>query len=295
MSKLIDSYFGNTFGRWSQFRNNVLILLIFNSFIFCSALCQSENNPKWQKLETGLHLGDFKAPISSHLKNSNITVLKINPQHFNFNIYCATEHGKQRRSAKRWANDFKLTAAINAGMYATDYLTSVGYLKSKEHINNGHLNDRYNCIFACGPTKDDISPVQVIDRRCQDFNNWKDKYHSFSQSIRMISCNQGNVWEQQPEKWSIACLAVDKSGNVLFIHCRSPYSVHDFINMLLQLPLEIYNAMYLEGGPEASLYFNSGDAEKELFGIYESRFFLSDDNDTAWKIPNVIGIKRKME
>ena len=68
----------------------------------------------------------------------------------------------------------------------------------------------------------------------------------------------GNLWKEldkglelayfkAPLKiYSIAAVATDKSGNVLFIHSRAPFSVYDFNRMLLTLPLDIQNAMYKE-------------------------------------------------
>ena len=68
---------------------------------------------------------------------------------------------------------------------------------------------------------------------------------------------------------------------------------YDFINILLQLPLSIYNAMYLEGGPEASFYLNHNGVEIQRFGSYETGFNLDDGNSSYWPIPNVIGIQKK--
>jgi hypothetical protein len=109
----------------------------------------------------------------------------------------------------------------------------------------------------------------------------------------MIDCRQKNKWAQQEKKWSTVCIGKDKKGNAIFIFTRSPYSVHDLIDILLKLPIDIYNAQYLEGGPEASLFINCNGTIEEKFGSYESGFNENDDNNVFWEIPNVIGIKKK--
>ena len=91
----------------------------------------------------------------------------------------------------------------------------------------------------------------------------------------------------------MSCIAIDGSGNVLFIMTRSPYSVHDFIDILLKLPINIHNTMYLEGGPEASLYLNHKNLEIKEFGSYETGFMENNSNNSFWAIPNVIGITGK--
>ncbi len=271
-----------------------VIILNFTIFIltFFNLISSQGNEDSFAKLEPGLALGIFNAPVKSEYGDSRITILKIDPRAFFVDIYCESYYKSKHRTLREWAEEFNLIAATNAGMYAKDYITSVGYLKSGNHINNSHINSKYKCIFACRPVKNNIPTIQIIDLKNNDFNIWKNKYLSFSQSIRMISYKQINVWQPQEKKWSIACLAIDKSGNVLFIHCRSTYSVHNFINILLTLPLNIYNAMYLEGGAEAGLYFSAGGIEKELYGIYESSLIIGESNESALPTPNIIGIKK---
>jgi uncharacterized protein YigE (DUF2233 family) len=88
-------------------------------------------------------------------------------------------------------------------------------------------------------------------------------------------------------------LAIDKSGNVLFIFCRSPYSANEMSQMLLRMPLDIHSAMYLDGGPEASFYINYNNTQVSLVGCFVTNTYEKDDNDHFWAIPNIIGIRKK--
>jgi hypothetical protein len=69
--------------------------------------------------------------------------------------------------------------------------------------------------------------------------------------------------------------------------------VHDFTNILLSLPVSLYNAMYLEGGPEATLYFSANGVEFEKIGSYETGLKENGFPKMALPIPNVIGIAKK--
>ncbi len=75
------------------------------------------------------------------------------------------------------------------------------------------------------------------------------------------------------------------------IHSRSPWAMHDFVEMVSELNLNLLGLIYLEGGPEASLYVNGFTEKHSLIGSYETGFFESDDNDRFWPIPNVIGVR----
>jgi len=101
------------------------------------------------------------------------------------------------------------------------------------------------------------------------------------------------VWTQNDKKWSEAALGQDKQGNVLFIFPRLPYIMHDFNEILLQLPIEIACAQHLDGGPPASFYLSTKGITIEKFGSYESKFFEDNDNKASWPMPNVLGLKKK--
>ncbi|MGB9708127.1 MAG: phosphodiester glycosidase family protein [Candidatus Pacearchaeota archaeon] len=158
---------------------------------------------------------------------------------------------------------------------------------------------RSSLLLLCNPKEEGLPKVQIVSKN--KVANLKDKYNTVIQNLSVIR-NGKNTWNKSNRIWSMAILGTDKERNVLFIHSRSPYSVNDFANILLSLPLSLQNAMYLEGGPEASLYVlvKGNDSAKgieiEKFGSYETGFNENDYNPGAWPIPNVIGvIKRDKE
>lgn len=278
----------------------------------------------WKKLDHGLHFGKFKTRKKSKFGDSKISVLRINPRQYSLHLMLGSEVGKADKKAARtelapvglvdlggvtesapqkvdkvvyktadqWAQDHDLVAVINAGMFEPDG-SGTGYLRNFRHASNSHVRGDYNAIFAFNPRARGLPSAMLIDKRCDNYRSLMKKYSSLAQSIRMISCKGNNVWQQQRKWWSQAAVGMTKRGEVLFIHSRSPYSVHDFIDELLRLPLGIKNAMYLEGGPEASLYIRSKGFEFKGVGSYETGFNENNDNRRFWDIPNVIGIKKK--
>jgi len=85
--------------------------------------------------------------------------------------------------------------------------------------------------------------------------------------------------------------ATDTEGNIYFLFTRSPYTHQQVIGYLIRLIPTIRTTVYLEGGPEASLYVQTGDTVISKFGSYVSKTYPNDNNDHFWKIPNVIGIR----
>lgn len=254
---------------------------------------QSSLDIGWVKLEPGLEFGIFPSPRASEVGDSLIRVLRIDPRRFESRLLNASASGHgSPLTAKEWSRHNNLVAAINASMYQTDHLTSVALMRTKTHTNNPRLS-KDKAILAFDRQSQNVPLVKIIDRQCEDLSVWSKNYGTLVQSIRMISCKNKNVWSQQPRKWSTAAIGTDSQGMVLFIHVRSPYSTHDLINILIEMPLKLLRAMYVEGGPEAQLYVRSGGKEYEFVGSYETGFNENDSNTHAWSIPNVVGIARR--
>jgi hypothetical protein len=248
----------------------------------------------WRNVAEGLSIGEFDSLIRSNMKDSKITIVKIDPKFYSFKLLCASEHGRMKMTARKWCEKFGLIAAVNAGMYQKDGFTNVGFMKNFNHFNNPQLNSLYKAVLAFNPTQPDIPEIQIIDLRCQDFESTGSKYQTLIQNIRMISCRQENVWARKDQVWSMAVFGIDKSGNALFIFTEAPYSGHDFANMLLSLPISIFNALYLEGGPEANLFFSLNDVQRERIGIRETGLQEDSVRAVARPIPNLLGITKKV-
>jgi len=267
------------------------VLTTILSTVFSPHAVQSRDD-LWKKVDEGLHLGEFASEGTSKIEDSRITIVKIDPRVYSFKLLCASELGRTKLTAKKWCEEHHLISAINAGMYQEDGIRNVGYMKNFNHINNPRLSPVYQAVLAFHPTEPTVREIQIIDLKCQDFEKLRSKYQTLIQNIRMISCLQENVWSKQDKTWSMAVFGMDKSGKALFIFAKSPYSGHDFANLLLSIPISIHNAMYLEGGQQASLYFSANDVKFEKVGFPVS-FNENDTLPAARPIPNVIGFVKK--
>ncbi len=277
-----------------------LLILLFFFFSSITGEAQQKGSGQkpgqdlgWQQLAKGLELGAFLAPQPAAVGDSLVRVLRIDPKYYRFRLLNASaiENGVPL-TPKQWCRQNGLIAAINPSMFQTDYKTSVSRMRTKTHTNNPRLSKDMT-ILAFNRQSSDVPRAKIIDRQCEDFQFWKQKYGTLVQSIRMISCTGENVWKQQQRRWSTAAIGIDGQDNILFIHVRSWYSTHDLINNLKKLPLNISRAMYTEGGPQAQLYINVGKKEFEFAGSYETSSNQSNDRAISWPLPNVVGISKR--
>jgi hypothetical protein len=262
--------------------------------IFLTVCNVSAEKRKWEKVDEGLYIGRFDLPKKSTLNNNfRIIIIKIDPAFYSFKLLSAKEHGLPGMTAKEWCKNFGLISCINAGMFQTDYLSNVGYMKNFEHINNKRVVTKHLSVFAANPVGPDKPQARIFDIDEKNIKDIIKDYNVVIQNLRLIKRPRQNRWAQQDKMWSEAALAEDEQGNILFVFSRAPYSMHDFNDILLQLPINIVCAQHLEGGPEASLYFSYKNIQIDEFGSYETDYKENDGSDYALRVPNVLGILKK--
>lgn len=243
--------------------------------------------PAWETLADGLELGTFAGPYPSSHGDSKISVLRIDTRTHDLRLLNASAPGEgQSRTVRSWVTRAGAVAGINASMFHHGG-SSVSLMRTRTHVNNAKLS-KDNAILAFDPKSAGLPPARILDRTCENTTALMGSYGSLVQSIRMIDCDGKTSWTKQPKKWSNAAIGLDKEGRVLFVHARSPWPVHDFVERLRELPLGLTRLQYSEGGPEATLYLKVGAREIERVGSYETGFVENDDNTDAWPVPNVV-------
>jgi hypothetical protein len=211
-------------------------------------------------LEPGLDLALLPGPPIDD-GDGLIAVVRIDLARFRLELLNASAPGEGHpRSIRDWAFRAGASATINASLYQDDWRTAVGLMRSRRHVNHARIG-KDRAVLAFDPVDAAAPPVRIIDRDCEDLEVAGKAYAALVQSIRMISCQRRSVWAPSERRFSSAAVGVDGSGRLLFIHARSPWPVHELVAALLAAPIDLRQAMYVEGGPEAQLYVRGGGTE----------------------------------
>ena len=247
----------------------------------------------WKSIAKGMDYKYVTAKTPSAVGDSRIFILRIDPNLWQLEAVGIGQTGESSgHTARDWSQRQKFSAAINAGMFATDFKTHLGYMGSAAHVNNGHVNP-YQSVAAFDPRDSHSPPFRIFDLDAPGahFADIQKDYASALQNLRLIKHTGANQWSQQSRQWSEAALGEDDAGRILFIYSRSPFSMHDLNNELLAAGIGIVAAQHLEGGPEAQLYLHVGSFEMEMYGSYETSFRENDSNSSALPVPNILGLR----
>ena len=285
------------FKRYSRSGFSVGLFIAFLLLNISLVAREREDKPsRWHPLQKGLAYLEADAPEKSILNDSKIFILKASPLLCTFQIMSASEHKRQNKPADLWAKDSGMNVVVNAGMFnMSNRRTNKGYLKNYSHLNNPRLNGKYNVMMAMNPVEVSDTAMIITDMTCRNWVSLRSAYHTLCQGMRMID-GGGNPmsWDKRPgQSCSMVIGATDIAGNLYFIFTRSPYTHQQIIGFLFRLIPDIRTTVYLEGGPEASLYIQTKDTVISKIGSYVSKTYANDNNDHFWKIPNVIGIRSR--
>jgi hypothetical protein len=256
----------------------------------CGISLAVAQTPAWKELETGLWHGEFLAPKPSE---ATIVIIKADPRKNHLKLLSTSELQCNPMTTKEWCTKHHLVVATNAGMYLKDNRTSVGYFRNLDHVNNKRYNS-YNSIIAFNPADSSTPPFMLIDRTCDDVSLLSTAFHSIVQNLRIVDCHRNIVWARQERKHSMVIIGEDSAGCVLLIFTRTPLAVHNFAEILLDLPLSIKRLAYLEGGPVASLHISHELLESDHNGLIEGGLFDGEES-SPWELPLIIGISARTD
>lgn len=241
-------------------------------------------------LAKGLVVDDVEASIPSTVDAGDgiITMVRIDPALYRFHLLTAAAHGA--RTAPQWAREFKLTGVINASMFQPNQ-RSTGLMVDGAQLYNATVNSSFGAFFAFDAVESDAPRVGLFGRGCPGFDvdRIRESFRVVIQNYRMLNCDGRPIPWKDPKIYSVAAVAIDRDGWVVFIHSRTPYRMRDFNAMISDPKLGLTAAMFVEGGPEASLFVTTDKAKIERTGSWESGFRPDDSNQWFRRIPNVIG------
>ncbi|MBU2489199.1 MAG: phosphodiester glycosidase family protein [Proteobacteria bacterium] len=267
----------------------ILVLLLPALLLACPFMARGE----WTPVLPGLEVGEFPPPENSPgAGKKTVVVARVDPSRLSLALHFASSPGQATATVRQWVRDKGLLVGINASMYLPDGKKSTGYLASGDQVNNARVNRRFGAFLVFDPAGEgDLPPARILDREADDWRGLMPRYGSVAQNFRMIEADGSIAWKPDRESHSVACVAQDANGQLLFIHSQSAYTVHDFTQTLLALPLSISRAMYVEGGFQASLVVDAPGFFLEVSGF--SR--CPGPNPLpcpAWPVPNVLGVRR---
>ena len=217
-----------------------------------------------------------------------LDVVRTDAAHHRLRVLTQAREGRSQ-AAPAWRETFHLIGVINAGMFHQDG-KPVGMIVEDGTAVSGE-NKQYSGFLAFDPRNPKDAAVVVTGRDCTGFDvgDLRTRYRSLIQAPRLLGCRGEALPWQDKKQYSAAAVGVDRAGRVVFLHARAAITMTELAGALASLDLA--GALFLEGGPEASLVVRGADGELARMGSYETGFVENDTNQSFWWLPNVVGLE----
>ena len=156
----------------------------------------------------------------------------------------------------------------------------------------GQANAKLGGVLAFDPRDPADAPVLITGKACAgyDLAAIRGRYRSIVEGYRLLDCDGAAIRWADAKHYSAAAIGVDRAGHAIMLHARAPVTMTELANAVSAAGPAIAGALFVEGGPEASVVVRGdGDRALALLGSYETGFHEDDDNRDFWALPNVIG------
>ncbi len=262
---------------------------------------------RWETIAPGLMLGTARLPESAAASSDALFVaLRIDPALYEFALGMASEEGVPH-SLREWSERSGLCAGINASMYLPDNITSTGYLRSGSHVNNSRAGARLGAFFVANPKSGARPAADIVEHDSPGWRERLEQYGLVAQNYRLVDGSGRILWPEGGQRHSIAAVAKDGQGRILFLLSQEPLAAARFAWYVRNLPLGATVTMYVEGGAQAGLFVLERDTGKEpsprpgavsyavaggMLHVWKGRqSLLGTRGNAEAPLPNVLGIR----
>ena len=221
-----------------------------------------------------------------------IDIVRAEPGRYRLRVLTATRDGTAR-TAPVWRDTFDLAAVTNAGMFHEGAAGLPVGLIVENDFAVGSDNPKLGGVLAFDPRSPDDPPIVVAGRTCDgfDLSALRERYRSLVESYRLLDCDGAAIHWGDPKHYSAAVIGIDRSGRIVLAHARAALTMSELSRALASSNLDLAGALFLEGGPEASLLARGKYGEVSRVGSYETGFLEADTNQEFWSLPNVIALE----
>lgn len=235
-----------------------------------------------------------------------ITIVRVDLRAYRLRFLTEARHGA-RRPAPTWARDHRLAGVTNAGMFLPSG-RSVGFMVQDGDVVSNRRVTKYRGFVGFderAAAASDSGPASVPDPRAfaiggpgcatSDVDAFSARFRNVLQAYLLVDCAGSAMPWPNRKRFSAAAFGRDREGRAVFVHVRTPYRMEVFNRMLASPAFGIRGLIYLEGGPESSLYVDAEGQRVSEIGSYETGFYESDANRVFWDLPNVVAFEPRGE
>ena len=250
--------------RFPVARVSALAALVVGAFL----ITQRAPGPHWRTLRPGVEFATLRGEPYCRYGSATIAALRLDPSHVRIRVRHFTHEPESRPlDILEWQRRSGALAVFNAGQYYGDY-SYMGLLASGGKVISRRTHPTFKAALVAGHRAGSRA-IRVLDlsreRLDPDSLGWDEVAQSF-----MLFDRDGTVRVRHSDLVATrTAVAEDRGGRIVVLTSEGGYTLWDFAQLLKTLPLELSQAMAMDGGLEAEMVVSAAHFRYASFGQWE--------------------------
>jgi len=222
--------------------------------------------------------------------DATATIVRVDLRRYRFTFL--TQRDGAARPLHRWVREHALAGGINAGMFLHGG-RPCGFVQLRGAVLNDRRPPQFRGVLAFDPLGQ-LASFAIGGEGCPSgLDGMRAQFGSVLQGTRNLIDCRGTPTRWSTRRYSSASLGVDREGRAVLVHVRTPYRMQALARMLAAPEIGIRGLVFMEGGPEASVFVHAEGKHVALMGSWEDGFHEADDLHEMWDLPNVVGFEAR--
>lgn len=182
-----------------------------------------------------------------------MVALRVDPRQFRFRVMHFRAQGLgEPLTAWQWLEMSQATAVFNAGQYYPDF-SYMGLLMGGGKTMGGRPHKLFQALFMAEPIHDGAPLARIADLSQDSVDPARPGYQEVAQSFMLLD-RQGAIRVKRTSNSAQRTIVAEESGGwILVLVTQGSCTLWDLAVRLREGPLQILQAMSMDGGEESQL------------------------------------------
>jgi hypothetical protein len=252
-------------------------------------ITRGAGGPRWRTLRPGAEFATFRGDVWCKRGPGEVAAIRLDPARVRLRVrhYTLMAEGYPLNIVE-WKRRTGALAVFNAGQYYEDF-TYMGLLVCDGRVVSGTLHPGYKAALVAAP--DSGGPgARVVDLTREPIDPRHPGWREVAQSF-MLFDRTGTVRIRKSDRIANrTVVAEDRRGRLLVITSEGAYTLSDFAELLKATPLEIVQAMCMDGGYEAEMCVSVDKFRYASFGRWEKDADAAESPGAMTPLPTVVTV-----